>query len=148
MDNLPSGSTTTTYKRSAYINYFPTDGTQPTPSPPTTRVDTSSTYYFIYNISDWVDMINECFRGLTAQIKTDMSNTLAFNQPYVSYDLSCGLFSINRDNTLDYGVSGKLIDFKTFFNPRLYNILPFPSILASSSADGAFNTTYLINLSS
>ena len=28
---------------------------------PTTRVDTSSSYYFIYNINDWVDMINICF---------------------------------------------------------------------------------------
>ena len=66
--NVPSGEKVYTTKiRSAYIQYARQDATVPLPSPPSTRVDTSSSYYFIYNINDWVDMINLCFKQLTTQ---------------------------------------------------------------------------------
>ena len=59
--NVPSGEKVSTTKiRSAYIEYDKQDATVPLPSPLTTRVETSSSYYFIYDINDWVDMINTC----------------------------------------------------------------------------------------
>ena len=53
--------TSNTYGASKYIDYTPLDLTQPEPAPQQTELDLSSTYYFIYNINDLVDMINETF---------------------------------------------------------------------------------------
>ena len=100
--NVPSGDKIYTTKiRSAYIQYARQDATVPLPSPPTTRVDTSSSYYFIYNINDWVDMINICFRDLTTSLISDFGSTFDFNKPFISYDISTGLFSIHSDNAMD-----------------------------------------------
>jgi hypothetical protein len=60
--------TSDTFGASKYIDYKCLDFTQPEPAPPLTRVDTSSTYYFIYNINDWVDMVNDAFKVLTLDI--------------------------------------------------------------------------------
>ena len=91
--NVPSGEKVYTTKiRSAYIEYDKQDATVPFPSPPTTRVDTSSSYDSIYNINDWVDMINACFKGFTASLIADFSSTFDFNKPFITYDISTGLF--------------------------------------------------------
>ena len=89
--------TSDTYGASKYIEYKPLDLTQPEPAPPQTEVDLSSQYYFIYNINDWVDMINDTFDLLTKDIIQkfqDGSILLSFKKPFVQYDISSGLFSI------------------------------------------------------
>ena len=74
----PSGDYTTNIK-SAYIQYARQDATIPLPSPPTTRVDTSSSYYSIYDIDDWVDMIDLCFRELTSQLLSFLQHSILTN---------------------------------------------------------------------
>ena len=60
--------TSSTYGASKYLQYKPLDLTQPAPAPPQSEADLSSTSYFIYNIHDWVDMINATFDLLTKDI--------------------------------------------------------------------------------
>ena len=141
--------TYTTKIRSAYIQYARQDATVPLPSPPNTRVDTSSTYYFVYNINDWVDMINLCFKQLTTQLITDFSSTCDFNQPFITYDISSGLFTLHSDNSKDFIGSGGTFDLRIGFNSRLYNILPFSSMKLPASLDTdnpSFGTIYRLNL--
>ena len=57
-------------------------------------------------------MINACFRGLTASLITDFSSAFDFNKPFVSYDISTGLFSIHTDNSMDFIGSQGNFDFK------------------------------------
>ena len=121
------------------------DTTQPTPSTPTTQLGNASPYYYIYNVNDWVDMLNNTFQFLTTQLRGDFpAPTLApaFLPPFVSYDISSGLFTINKDNSVDFIGSGGTYSLNIYFNARLYNILPFSSQLLTTAADRAFNTTY------
>ena len=60
--------TSDTYGASKYLEYKPLDLTQPEPAPSQTEVDLSSQYYFIDNINDWVDMINDTFDLSTKDI--------------------------------------------------------------------------------
>jgi hypothetical protein len=50
------------------ITYETTDTTQPIPSPPTDTVDKSSTYYWVYNVNDWVGMINTTLTNATVML--------------------------------------------------------------------------------
>jgi hypothetical protein len=148
--SVPSGEKTYTTKiKSAYIQYARQDATVPLPSPPTTRVDTSSSYYFVYNINDWVDMINLCFKQLTNELISAFSSTFNFNQPFITYDISSGLFTIHSDNSMDLIGSGGTFDLQIGFNSRLYNILPFSSLKLPNPLDTdnpSFGTIYRLNL--
>ena len=148
--SVPSGEKTYTTKiKSEYIQYARQDATVPLPSPPSTRVDTSSSYYFVYNINDWVDMINLCFKQLTNELITAFSSTFSFNQPFITYDISSGLFTIHSDNSMDFIGSGGTFDLSIGFNSRLYNILPFSSLKLPNSLDTetpSFGTIYRLNL--
>ena len=118
--NIPSGEKIyTTNIRSAYIQYAGQDATVPLPSPPDTRVDTSSTYYFVYNINDWVDMINLCFKQLTTQLITAFSSAVEFNQPFITYDISSGLFTLHSDNSKEFIGSGGTFDFKDWIQFKI-----------------------------
>ena len=143
--------TSNTYGASKYIDYTPLDLTQPEPAPPQSEVDLSSTYYFIYNINDWVDMINKTFDVLTKDIIQKFqtaSVTLSFKTPFVQYDISSGLFSICSDNEMDSVGSNGNYRLEIAFNSRLYNILPFSSTLRLFPPLGAPfpDTVYWLNL--
>ena len=143
--------TSDTYGASRYIDYIPLDSTQPTPSQPTTRVDMSSGYYFIYNINDWVDMVNNTFKILTGQVITRFLNngiTVSFKQPFISFDINSGLMTIHKDNAVDAIGSSGNYELKISFNAKLYNILPFSSKLEQYSPIGATiqNTNYILNI--
>ena len=121
-------TSTDTFGASKYIDYKPLDFTQPEPAPPITRVDTSSTYYFIDNINDWVDMVNDAFKVLTLDIIQkfqDAGKPVSFEKPFITYDISSGLFTIHSDNSMDAVGSSGNYDMKIAFNSRLYNTLPF-----------------------
>ena len=135
--------------RSAYVSYQLLDTTQPTPSSPTTQLGNSLPYYFIYNVNDWVDMLNEAFQTLTIELRSAFPAEPplpAFLPPFVSYDISSGLFTINKDNSVDFVGSGGSYSLNIYFNARLYNILPFSSQLLAAAADLAYNTTYKLNI--
>jgi hypothetical protein len=142
---------TDTFGASKYIDYKSLDFTQPEPAPPLTRVDTSSTYYFIYNINDWVDMVNDAFKILTLDIIQkfqDAGKPVSFKKPFITYDISSGLFTIHSDNSMDVIGSSGVYDLKIAFNSRLYNILPFSAKLERLPPLGAPfpDTTYILNL--
>ena len=133
----------------AYIQYARQDATVPLPSPPNTLVDTSSSYYSMYNITDWVDMMNLCFKQLTAKLTTDFSSTFDFDQPFITYDISSGLFTIHSDNSMDFVGSGGTFDLRIGFNSRFYSILPFSSLKLPVSLDTnnlSFGTIYRLNI--
>ena len=95
-------TSTDTCGASECIDYESLDVTQPEPAPPQALVDASSTYYFIYNIDDWVDMVNDTFRVLTLDVRQtiqDAGITVSFERPFISYDISSGLFTIHSDNS-------------------------------------------------
>ena len=135
--------------RSAHVSYLPLDTTQPSPSSPTTQLGNSLPYYFIYNVNDWVDMLNNTFQYLTTELRGAFPAEPplpAFLPPFVSYDISSGLFTINKDDSVDFVGSGGAYSLNIYFNARLYNILPFSSQLLAAAADLAYNTTYKLNI--
>ena len=75
--NITTGAETRqTYTESRYISLKPSDRTQPVPAPPTSRVDLSSSYYFIYNKNDWIAMINDAFELLTRILISDFASSI------------------------------------------------------------------------
>ena len=135
--------------RSKYVSYQPLDTTQPSPTSPTTQLGNSLPYYFIYNVNDWVDMLNKTLQILTTQLRDDFTAPTPappFLPPFVSYDISSGLFTINKDNNVDFVGSGGTYSLNIYFNARLYNILPFSSQQLTTPADPAFNTVYKLNI--
>jgi len=129
---ITNGTTTTTSSHTVPINYIPSDLTQPAPAQPIDSVDKSSSYYWVYNVSDWVAMINATLATATYAINYDLSPPptgstkpgTVVNAPYVQYDTGTGLFTLFADQNAILNNS-----FKIYFNAGLYNILPFPSIV-------------------
>ena len=122
------------------IGYVPSDLTQTVPPAPTSRSSSTSPYYWVQNVSDWVAMINTALQNAPTTILQDISEsetigdrTFTFNPPFVSYDISTGVFSIYKDINVDtrYSTSGR-INLDIMFNARLYNILPFPAVKSST----------------
>ena len=118
------------FERSLPITYYPSDMTQPPPTE-VSQASNALQYYWVMNISDWVVMINYTFENLTRQLIEDIAAStevadrgFKFEPPFVSFDISTGLFTISRDVVLDTSTHTILI----YFNTRLYNILPFPAV--------------------
>ena len=44
------------------VVYWPEDNTAPVPAPPLTTQDISSTYYYVFNYSNFVEMVNAALR--------------------------------------------------------------------------------------
>ena len=121
------------------VDYNPSDLSVAQPSPPTTKVDRSTTYYWIYNINDWVLMLNTAFQNLNNNF---ISAGILFTTPYIQYDISSGFFNITVDKNavLTQGL-------KIYLNPRLYNILPLQSIrIYPNLFDGTDTHIYQLNL--
>jgi hypothetical protein len=100
------------------VYYLNTDFSQPIPSPPTQTVDRSSSYYWVENVSDWVIILNQALTNATLDLNLDLGMTM--KPPYIQYDVTTGLFTLYMDQDAVVNKS-----FKIFFNPALYNILPF-----------------------
>jgi hypothetical protein len=123
-----------TISRTLPIIYEVSDTSQPTPSPPTTAVDKSSSYYWVYNVNDWVSMLNTTLTNVNTELKSALPGFDGPN-PYIQYDLTTGLF------TLYVGQAATANNIlKVCFNPSLYNVLPFPAIY--EPVVGVAPTTY------
>jgi len=110
-----------TKSRTLPVIYEPSDTSQPIPSPPTTTVDKSSSYYWVYNVSDWVSMLNTTLINVTTQLNNALATSIP--NPYIQYDLTTGLF------TLYVGQAATANNIlKVYFNTNLYNVLPFPAM--------------------
>ena len=113
----------TTMSRTLPVIYEPSDTSQPIPSPPTTSVDKSTSYYWVYNVNDWVSMLNTTLTNTTIQLNNALGSSIT--PPHILYDLTTGLFTLYVSQ-LAYSNNV----FKVFFNSSLYNVSPFPSVYA------------------
>jgi hypothetical protein len=102
------------------VMYETTDTTQPIPSPPTTTVDKSSSYYWIYNVNDWVSMLNKTLTNARIQLNNELGTSIL--APYIQYDLTSGHFILHVSRE---AVGNNI--FRVYLNPSLYNVLPLPS---------------------
>lgn len=135
---IRQGSVTKVVK--ANVAYTGTDATLPEPDPPLTQVDTSTKYYWVFNVLDWVGMLNRTFTTLTADILTDKSIS-SFNAPFVQYDITTGLFTLSVEQNAMASYS-----LLVFFNARLYNILPFPATYQKNPLLQSPDGCYVINI--
>jgi hypothetical protein len=123
------------------VQYRVSDTTQPTPSSPLQSVDKSSSYYWVYNVNDWVAMLNSTLANTTLLINNVIGEGLTvINPPYIQYDLTTGFFTLYVDQD---AVADK--SFKIYFNPSLYNVLPFPSIYMALPASSPLVYLYRVN---
>ena len=86
---LPATNNGVSSTQTVPVLYRASDTTQPTPSPPLQTVDKSSTYYWVYNVNDWVAMLNTALANAT----TFLNNVIAaglkvIENPYIQYDLT------------------------------------------------------------
>ena len=92
MIKLTATNAGNTISRTLPITYEASDTSQPIPTPPTTNVDKSSSYYWLYNVNDWVDMLNTTLINITIQLNNALATSLT--APYILYDLTTGLFTL------------------------------------------------------
>lgn len=99
------------------VRYIPEDSNTPTPSPPLTSQDISTSYYWVYTYSHFCDMVNNafqaCMNDLQAQVNAAWNIVSPSNQqappiivsvaPVLTYSNSGGLFSLYFDS---YGFGG------------------------------------------
>jgi hypothetical protein len=130
-----------------YLTFTPQDLTAGTPKAPQTIQDLSTGYYFLYNYSFFVNMINEtfktCFNNLKSAVE-DAEDTLPTNNaPFVVYDPSSGEMLINLDKL---GFDNALEDYiKVYLNEPMHNLFSsFEYII--NSTDDANGMNYLLNV--
>jgi hypothetical protein len=80
--NLTIYTVTLTYLATSVtrnVIYWPEDATAPLPMPPMTAQDISSTYYYVYNYSHFVEMVNAALRTAFIALRATVGD--AFDQP-------------------------------------------------------------------
>ena len=126
------------YSTTISVPYSSNDLTAPTPLAPNTVQDLSSTYYFVYNIQNVVEMLNAGFTKAYAALLTrlgyfDLTSPLvppaqwpaiiqafqATTAPFFELDTNTNRLVINVDSLfVKSGYSGKI-----YVNTRLYEML-------------------------
>ena len=129
----------TTQLDTTKVYYLRSDFSQPIPSPPLQTVDRSSSYYWVENVYDWVIMLNQALINATLDLNRNLEMTM--KPPYIQYDVTNGLFTLHMEQDAVVNKS-----FKIFFNPALYNILPFPSIYTIPETSSYDIYLYQINI--
>lgn len=76
---------------------------------------------------------------LNSTLKTSSTNPIT--APYILYDLTTGLFTLFVDQDAVANNS-----FKVYFNPSLYNILPFPSFYSTIPTFSPTEYYYQVNI--
>ena len=112
------------------VIYTPEDNTAPVPAPPLIQQDISSKYYYVYNYSHFVEMVNAALR--TAYLALRVAVTPAvFDQPkptlppYLEFDhitnrVILHAEQIRYDETFLTKTGGLAINI--FFNERLFDL--------------------------
>jgi hypothetical protein len=108
------------------VIFVPENLNEPTPAPPTSNVDFSTTYYYINNMTSFVNMVNTALASCLSTLNTAVlgaGGTLpSTNAPFLEYDpytdtciLNADILTFNDDNPPTGRVS-------IFFNTILYNL--------------------------
>lgn len=131
-----------TISQTVPVIYTTSDTSQPIPSPPRTAADKTTSYYWVYNVGDWVAMLNASLNNATILLNTAIADVGAYvTAPYIQYDVTTGLFTLFVDQNAQATIS-----FKVYFNSSLYNVLPFPSVYQQIPSASSTDYYYCINI--
>ena len=88
--------TGSTYNLSAptYINWIPENKPSYIPVPPAASVQLESEYYYCYSYTHWVSLVNVALNTAWKTVNTAVGTQC----PFLEYDETSGLFSINQDS--------------------------------------------------
>ena len=133
-----------------FITYVCSDSTQPTPSAPTTAQDFSSDYYYVFNLQDWVKMMNTALIASYTALTTDPAFIASgavlpsTNIPFFEWNSTDQVFQLSADNA---GYNSALASpIKIFLNTGLYTLLNnFPILKNNPSSVVASGKNYQFN---
>jgi len=123
-------SITLSYKNfsaTTFIQYIPSDMTQPIPNSPYDQVDYSSEYYYMFSYQKWISFVNNtfatCFNSLNALVIAGGQVLPSLNVPFMEIDpinltciLNCDILSFN---------STLINPINIYFNTAMYTIFTF-----------------------
>ena len=112
------------------VIYTPEDNTAPVPAPPLIQQDISSKYYYVYNYSHFVEMVNAALRTAFIALRAAVT-PFVFDQPkptlppYLEFDhitnrVILHAEQIRYDETFLTKTGGMAINI--FFNERLFDL--------------------------
>jgi hypothetical protein len=113
------------------VVYWPEDNTAPVPASPLTTQDISSTYYYVFNYSHFVEMVNAALKTAFNDLRTlvtpavfDVIPTVA---PYLDFDITTNRVILRAeqkryDETFITFIGGGVPAINIFFNERLFDL--------------------------
>ncbi|MFM7983998.1 MAG: phage minor capsid protein [Candidatus Fonsibacter sp.] len=112
------------------VMYTPEDNTAPLPAPPLIQQDISSKYYYVYNYSHAIEMVNRALRIAFVALRQAVT-PVVFDEPkpklppYLDFDIIPNRVilhaeQIRYDETFLTQVAGPAINI--FFNERLFDL--------------------------
>ena len=112
------------------VIYFPEDNTAPVPAPPLIQQDISSKYYYVYNYSHFIEMVNATLKSALLDLRVAVT-PVVFDQPkptlppYLEFDhitnrVILHAEQIRYDETFLEITLGLAINI--FFNERLFDL--------------------------
>lgn len=113
-----------TYEYQQYVNFVPTDLSQPTPAPPITFQDLETAYYFVYTYQQAISMFNTALAsavsGLNALVVAGGDVLPSTNAPFFEFDPNALLFILDADEA---GYSNSLANpIKLFCNAPCFTL--------------------------
>nr|WPF46697.1 MAG: putative minor capsid protein [Lake Baikal virophage 9] len=128
------------YVSQAYIQFIPQDQTQSTPPPPSSNSNGYQTfvpYYYIYNYTYFIKLINTalttCFNSLQNQVTLPTTNV-----PYLAWDASTDKATLVTDNAGFNDSNTNPISL--YFNNALYQLFcSFPMYINSTTTTQGLN---------
>jgi len=115
----------TTIYANAPVLFVPENIGEPVPASPTTSVDFSTTYYYINNMTSFVNMINTalsvCFQQLSADVVSAGGTMPTSTAPFLEYDPYTDTCILNADTLGFNDASANYIGL--CFNTALYTLL-------------------------
>jgi hypothetical protein len=110
--------------------YIPEDATAPIPDPPLLKQDFSRKYYYVYNYTHFVRLVNtalqEAFADLYTQVPVgDASPLFATVAPYIDFDVQTNRVIVHAEQTFYdevYTELSSVNSVKIYFNERLYDL--------------------------
>ena len=123
-------SITMTYKTftaTSFIQYIPSDMTQPIPASPFVAVDYSSDYYSMYSYQKWISYVNatfiSCYNALNTAVIAGAQSLATANVPFMEID-PINLTCILNSDTIGYN-SSLVNPINIYFNTALYTLFTF-----------------------
>ena len=127
-----------------FITYVPSDTVAPTPSPPLTLQDMTGEYYYVYNMNDFVVMMNTALASavneLISVLTTAGQPILSSNVPFFEWNPVQQVFLLNADTV---GYSNALATpMKIFCNNAMYTLINNFPFLKNASTGVALGKNY------